>query len=96
MGDDSRELLREVILAGQCSHPVRLRGNLVNLETGEIVDRKLKESKKGNLFVRHNLSPLLTPLLTQRSLVHGCPETCNCWAFNSPRSSKFGSIHFNC
>lgn len=54
MGDDSRELLREVMLAGQCSHPVRLRGNLVNLETGEIVNRQLKVACKDR---RENICP---------------------------------------
>jgi hypothetical protein len=34
--DDRQRLLREVEGAGQCSHPIRLRGEAVNLATGEV------------------------------------------------------------
>lgn len=33
---ERQKLIREVSLAGNCSHPIRLSGEMVNLETGEV------------------------------------------------------------
>jgi hypothetical protein len=40
------ELLREISLAGNCSHPVRLSGELVNLSTGEVGRRSIRVACK--------------------------------------------------
>ena len=34
--EERARLLREVELSGNCSHPIRLRGEMVNLATGEV------------------------------------------------------------
>ena len=34
--EERARLLREVELSGNCSHPIRLRGEMVNLDTGEV------------------------------------------------------------
>ena len=44
--DDRNRILREVTMAGSCSHPVRLRGDVVNLTTGEAFERRLKVACK--------------------------------------------------
>lgn len=47
MNPDQRlAIIREVALAGQCSHPIRLRGELLNGSTGEILERTLKVACK--------------------------------------------------
>jgi len=38
--------LREVELAGNCSHPIRLSGEMVNFSTGEITRNSLRISCK--------------------------------------------------
>jgi hypothetical protein len=40
--DDARAVLREVLSAGGCSHPVRLLGDVVDVETGELRTSELK------------------------------------------------------
>jgi hypothetical protein len=45
-GDDRQRLLREVEAAGQCSHPIRLRGEAVNLATGEVEPTAFKVACK--------------------------------------------------
>ena len=44
--DDRNRILREVSAAGSCSRPVRLRGDVVNLTTGEATERRLKVACK--------------------------------------------------
>ncbi len=39
---DGRALLREVLAAGSCSHPIRLTGRIVNMATGELKDSSLR------------------------------------------------------
>ncbi len=46
MASRHRELLREIELAGSCSHPVRLSGEMVNLLTGEVGSKLLTVSCK--------------------------------------------------
>jgi hypothetical protein len=41
-----QELLREISLAGGCSHPIRLSGELVNLSTGEVGRRRIQVACK--------------------------------------------------
>jgi hypothetical protein len=43
---DARALLRAATLAGNCSHPIRLRGEAVNLATGEVAPSKLSVACK--------------------------------------------------
>ncbi|HEV2360505.1 MAG TPA: replication initiator [Acidimicrobiales bacterium] len=45
-GEESARLLREVVLAGTCSHPVRLTGEAVNTVTGEVEPRGFKVACK--------------------------------------------------
>ncbi len=49
--DERFKLLREVELAGSCSHPVRLSGELVNFETGEIDVRSIRIACKDRRLV---------------------------------------------
>jgi hypothetical protein len=44
--EQMRRLLREVELAGQCSHPIRLRGEALNLVTGEVEPTAFKVACK--------------------------------------------------
>ncbi len=44
--EERRNLLREVALSGNCSHPIRLRGEMVNLETGEVGSGSLRVACK--------------------------------------------------
>ena len=39
--DDARRLVRATTLAGNCSHPIRLWGESVNLATGEVAPSRL-------------------------------------------------------
>lgn len=43
---ESARLVREVALSGNCSHPIRLRGELLNLATGEVKDSTLRVACK--------------------------------------------------
>jgi hypothetical protein len=43
---NARKLLRAATLAGNCSHPIRLRGEAVNLATGEVVPSRLSVACK--------------------------------------------------
>lgn len=43
---ERRRLLHEVELAGSCSHPIRLAGEMVDLETGEVSNRFLRVACK--------------------------------------------------
>ena len=52
--EERRSLLREVELAGSCSHPIRLSGELLNGATGEVVTKSLKISCKDR---RHVVCP---------------------------------------
>jgi len=44
--EDRSRLVREVALAGNCSHPIRLRGEMVNLATGEVGENLLRVACK--------------------------------------------------
>jgi uncharacterized Zn-finger protein len=46
MATGHQALLRQIELAGSCSHPVRLSGEMVNLSTGEVGNRLLTVSCK--------------------------------------------------
>jgi hypothetical protein len=46
MNGSRQELLREISLAGGCSHPIRLSGELVNLSTGEVGRRRIQVACK--------------------------------------------------
>ena len=44
--EERNRLVREVALAGNCSHPIRLRGEMVNLATGEVGESLLRVACK--------------------------------------------------
>lgn len=44
--EERARLVREVTMAGNCSHPIRLRGDMVNLATGEINESQLRVACK--------------------------------------------------
>jgi uncharacterized Zn-finger protein len=46
MATSHQELLRQIELAGSCTHPVRLSGEMVNLSTGEVGNKLLTVSCK--------------------------------------------------
>lgn len=52
--DERRNLLREVALAGNCSNPIRIKGEMVNLTTGEVDVNSLHVSCKDR---RHVICP---------------------------------------
>lgn len=49
--DERSRLLREVGLSGNCSHPIRLSGEVVNLATGEVGPRDLRVACKDRRVV---------------------------------------------
>lgn len=51
---ERRQLVREVELSGNCSHPIRLRGEMVNLATGEVSMSALRVACKDR---RHVVCP---------------------------------------
>jgi len=44
--EERARLVREVELSGNCSHPIRLRGEMVNLATGEVAESALRVACK--------------------------------------------------
>ena len=48
---ERRALVEEVRLASSCSHPIRLQGQMVDLETGELTTRKLRVACKDRRVV---------------------------------------------
>jgi len=44
--EERTRLVREVALSGNCSHPIRLRGEMVNLATGEVAESALRVACK--------------------------------------------------
>lgn len=44
--EERRQMVEEVRLASSCSHPIRLRGQMVDLETGELSRRSLRVACK--------------------------------------------------
>ena len=52
--EERTRLVREVALAGNCSHPIRLRGEMMNLATGEVGENLLRVACKDR---RHVVCP---------------------------------------
>ena len=44
--EERTRLVREVELSSNCSHPIRLRGEMVNLATGEVAESALRVACK--------------------------------------------------
>ena len=96
-----QKLLRQIELAGSCSHPVRLIGEMVNLATGEVGSKLLTVSCKDR---REQICPACSHLyktdawiLVSAGLIggKGIPET----IFEHPRlfatltAPSFGQVH---
>ena len=101
MTANHRELLRQIELAGSCSHPVRLSGEMVNLSTGEVANRALTVSCKDR---REQICPACSHLyktdawiLVSAGLIggKGVPDS----IFDHPRlfatltAPSFGQVH---
>ena len=96
-----RTLLRQIELAGSCTHPVRLLGEMVNLATGEVGTKALSVSCKDR---REQICPACSYLykadawiLVSAGLIggKGVPDS----VFDHPRifatltAPSFGSVH---
>ena len=101
MAGNHRELLRQIELAGSCSHPVRLSGEMVNLLTGEVGSKLLTVSCKDR---REQICPACSHLyktdawiLVSAGLIggKGVPDS----IFGHPRifatltAPSFGQVH---
>ena len=93
--------LREVVLAGNCSHPIRLSGEMVNLSTGEVGQSSLRISCKDR---RHVVCPSCSYLyrtdawiLVSTGLVggKGTPEAVGTHhrLFITVTAPSFGAVH---
>jgi len=99
--DERLRTLREVELAGNCSHPIRLSGEMVNLATGEVARSSLRISCKDR---RHVVCPSCSYLyrtdawiLVSTGLVggKGTPEEVSTHPrlFITVTAPSFGSVH---
>lgn len=99
--EERRRTLQEVVLAGNCSHPIRLRGEMVNFATGEVEQSSLRISCKDR---RHVVCPSCSYLyrtdawiLVSTGLVggKGTPEAVGGHhrLFITVTAPSFGSVH---
>jgi len=99
--EERRRTLREVVLAGNCSHPIRLSGEMVNLTTGEVGQSSLRISCKDR---RHVVCPSCSYLyrtdawiLVSTGLVggKGTPQAVGTHhrLFITVTAPSFGSVH---
>jgi hypothetical protein len=99
--EERNRTLREVVLAGNCSHPIRLSGEMVNLTTGEVGQSSLRISCKDR---RHVVCPSCSYLyrtdawiLVSTGLVggKGTPEAVGTHhrLFITVTAPSFGSVH---
>jgi hypothetical protein len=99
--EERQRTVREVVLAGNCSHPIRLSGEMVNLTTGEVGQSSLRISCKDR---RHVVCPSCSYLyrtdawiLVSTGLVggKGTPEAVSTHhrLFITVTAPSFGSVH---